>query len=76
MSDFGKITSVGSHSPLKWRIDPLIHTVGEVLQGGRNVECSPPSKRATAVGGDNGCSQLRDGIGVDGKWEHQRVYQG
>ena len=55
---------------------PLILTVAEVLQGGRDMECSSPSKRAAAAGSDNGRSQLRDGVGVDGQREYQRVYQG
>ena len=40
------------------------------------MERSPSSKRATALGGDDEHSTICNGIGVDGKWEHQRVYQG
>ena len=70
-SDFNKITGVGSRSLLKWVFNLLILAVVEVLQGGCDVECSSSSKRATAVGGDDGHPPLLDGIGVDGKWEHQ-----
>ena len=74
-SDFVKITNVGSHSLLKRTYDPLILTVVEVLQGGRDVERSPSSERVTAVGSDDGHPPLLNDIGVDGKWGHQRVYQ-
>jgi len=50
-------------------------TLVEVLQGGCDLEGSPPSKRAAAAGSDNGRISLCDGIGVDGKREHQQVCQ-
>ena len=74
-SDFDHIMSVGSYEALKGCANPLTSTIVEILQGGCDMEGSSPSKRATFVGGDNGHSPLRDGIGVDGQWEHQRVYQ-
>jgi len=50
-------------------------TIVEVLQGGCDLEVPPPQKRSATVGSDNGPLPLRDGIGVDEKWEHQRVHQ-
>lgn len=47
----------------------------EVLQGGYDMEVSPSSERATAIGGDNDKQPVRDGIGVDGQRKHQRIYR-
>lgn len=47
----------------------------EFLQGSYGVEKSPPSKRAPIFGGENERLALRNGIGVDVQWEHQRIYQ-
>jgi len=47
----------------------------EVLQGGCDVENSPPPERAATVGSYNGRSSVCDGIGVDGEWEYQRIRQ-
>jgi hypothetical protein len=38
------------------------------------VENPSPSERVAAVGCDNEQQPVRDGILVDGKWEHQRVH--
>ena len=40
----------------------------EVLQGGRNMEGPPSSKRATVVGRYDDRESARDGIRVDVKW--------
>ena len=47
-----------------------------VLQGGRDVECPPPSKRVTTIRSDYDRHSIRDGVGMDGKWEYQRVCRG
>ena len=70
-SDFEKITGVGSYNLSKVRVDQLMLTIVEVLQGGCDLEGPPPQKRSATVGSDNESSPLRDGIGVDEKWEHQ-----
>ena len=58
--------------------DELIVTPTVVLQGGPSVEGTSPSKRAAAVKryGDRKSASVRDGIGVDGKWERQRIPEG
>ena len=40
------------------------------------MERTPPSKRVTATRSDCNWYPIRDGVGVDGKWEHQRVCRG
>lgn len=39
------------------------------------MEGPQSSKRVITVGSDDGQGPLRDGVGVDGEWEHRRVYQ-
>jgi len=53
----------------------LTVTYVEVLQGSDKVESPQPSERVTAAGSDDGQEPLCDGVGVDGKREHQRVYR-
>ena len=48
----------------------------EVLQGGRWMEDPSSSKRTTAVRRDYDRDPVRDGIGMDGKWEHHPVREG
>ena len=40
----------------------------EILQGGCDMENTPPSECAAAVRRDNDRESVRDGIGVDDKW--------
>ena len=47
----------------------------EVLQGVHNLESSSASERAAATGRDNDRTEARYGVGVDGKREHQRVFE-
>jgi len=69
-NDFDKIRRVG-------RLDIILNTCVltvtyvEVLQGSDKVESSRPSERVTAAGSDDGQEPLRNGVGVDGKWEYQ-----
>ena len=78
-SDFNKITSVGHHPKLAKsahrRTDDR-RDCTDVLQGGRNVEESPPSKCALAVGSDDGGKAVCDGFRMDGQWEYCRVRRG
>ena len=48
----------------------------EVLQGSNDVEKSPSSKRAPAVGCNNERQAFRNGIRMDDQREYQRVHQG
>jgi hypothetical protein len=48
----------------------------EVLQGGRWMEDSSSSECFTAVGRDDDRDPVRDGIGMDGEWEHHPVPEG
>lgn len=50
------------------------HVPPEVLQGSHDLEGAPPPERASAVGGDNVQEPARNGVKVDGQWEHQRVH--
>ena len=52
----------------------MIHP--EVLQRSNKVESPEPPKRVTTVRSDDGQGPLRNGVGVDGEWEYQRVHQG
>jgi len=48
----------------------------EILQGGHALEGALPSKRVTTFGCDDDRETVRDGIGVDGERERQRIYEG
>jgi len=48
----------------------------EVLQRSCGLEVSPSSKRAAPLGRYNDRELVRDGIGMDGEWEHQQVCEG
>jgi hypothetical protein len=70
-SNFEKIRKV---DPLRLSRAPAnLPRFPDVLQGGRNMEDPSSSKCVTTVGGDDDRGPVRDGIGVDGQWEHQRV---
>ena len=71
-SDLNKIRRVG-HFKREFR--PTEHDHAEVLQGGDKVEGPQPSKRLTTPGSYHGRETIRDGVRMDGKWEHQRVRQ-
>ena len=58
---------------LVMRTDELTVSRIEVLQGGCGMECPSPSERPATAGRDNDRDPIRDGIGVDGQREHQRV---
>ena len=58
------------------RINGLTESETEILQGGRNMGDPPSSERSPAVRRDNIRQSVRDGIGMDGEWEHQRVCEG
>ena len=78
-SDFNKITSVGHHPRLAksvYRGADARHDRTDVLQGSCNMEESPPSECAPAVGSDNGGEALRDGFRMDGQWQYHRVRRG
>ena len=79
-SDLNKIISVSHHSSFAKsahrndRCDRCDRA--DVLQRSCNMEGPPPSKRAPAVGGDDGGKALCNGLRMDGQWEHQRIHQG
>ena len=77
-SDFNKITNVGHHPRFAKsayrRADDHCDRAG-VLQGSHYVEEPLPSKCAPTVGRDDGEKALRNGLGMDGQWEHQRVHR-
>ena len=58
------------------RTDELIIPRIEVLQGGCGMECPSPRACATTSRRDNDGDSIRDGVGVDGKRECQRVREG
>ena len=43
----------------------------EVLQGGFDLELSPPFECVAAVGRDDDQGSVCNGIRMDGKWQHQ-----
>ena len=69
-SVFGEVMSVSSHDLSKVYAGQLMLVVIGALQGDCDVESPSPSKRAPAVGGDNGQLSDHDSIRVDDKWEH------
>ena len=73
--DFRKITRVGYSRPVA-RIGGLTVSCIEVLQGGRDMEHPFSSERVAAVGRDDGRGSVRDGVGMDGIWQHHRVCEG
>ena len=40
------------------------------------MESPPTSKCVATARGDNGQEPVRNGIRMDGQWEHQRIRQG
>ena len=54
----------------------LTNRVSEVLQGGCKMERPPSSKRTATVRRNGIREPVRDGIGVDGEREHQRICEG
>jgi len=73
--DLERIRRVGRPSSVV-RIRELTVSRTEVLQRGHGMECPLPSERATAIRRDHDRDSVRDGIGMDGEREYQRVYQG
>jgi hypothetical protein len=74
-SDLPRIRRVGYPCLVVFVDKPTaFHT--EVLQGGRWMEAPSSSERVTAVGRDDDRDPVRDGIGMDGKWEHHPVREG
>jgi len=71
-SDLERIRKVGC-AQLAVSINELTGSNTEVLQGGRGMGDPSPSERTPAVGCDGVREPVRDGIRVDGEWEHQRV---
>ena len=71
-SDLDKARRVGHFKP---ESQPTDRDRAEVLQGGDQVEISQSSKCVTAPGSDGGRGTIRDGVRMDGKWEHHRVHQ-
>jgi len=57
-------------------VQMLTVTHVEVLQGVRDMEGSPSSERVAAARSDNDRESVRDGLGVDAKWQHQPVCEG
>ena len=54
-------------------INELTMSCIEVLRGGCDMEGPPSSERAATNRRDDDRDLVRDGIGADGKWEHQLV---
>lgn len=72
-TDFDKLTRVGCSYYLNMRVCRLNMTHVEVLQGNHDVGEPLSPERVTAIGGDDGWSPFRNGIGVDGEWKYRRV---
>ena len=74
-SDLERIKKVNC-SRLTVSIDQLTGSNTEILQGGRSVGDPPSSKHTAVVRRDSLRESVRDGIGMDGEWEYQRVCEG
>ena len=73
VNSFEKIRRVGYRcSQLVTRPNELTIPRIEILQGGCDMECPSSSERATTGRRDDDRDSIRDGVGVDGKGEHQR----
>ena len=70
-SDFERIRRVGY--PQLVYINELTVPRTEVLQGGCDVEGPLSSERVAVIRRDDDRYSIRDGIGVDGKREHQSI---
>ena len=75
-SDLQMIINVGRRSCFLSMCQCLTEPCTEVLQGGHDVEIPSPSKRAIAGRGDNDRNTVRNGIRMDGEWEHKRLREG
>lgn len=62
-------------------VAPSIHvctltlTRVEVLQGGHHLGNSSPSERVTTARSDDERLPIYNGVGMDDRWEYQRVHQ-
>jgi len=75
ISDLERIRKVSS----PWLAVPtneLTSSNPGLLQGGHRVGNPSPSKRTAVLRRDNVREPVRDGVGVDGEREHQRVCEG
>jgi len=71
-SDLEQIKKVGC-SRLAAFTNGVTGSNTEVLQGGRGMGGPSPSERTAAVRRHYVREPVRDGIGVDGEWEHQPI---
>ena len=74
-SDFEKIRRVGNTQPFVLA-EKLIILYAAVLQGGRDMEHTPSSKRTAIDRCDDGGKVFRDGLGVDAQWKYHPVSEG
>jgi hypothetical protein len=75
MNDLEKIRKVGCPQIVAC-INELTVSRTDILSGGCDME-DPSSSKCVAVAGCNDVREsVRDGIGLDGRWQHQRVCEG
>jgi hypothetical protein len=75
-SDLQKIIGVSCRCTIPPRACTLTIPCVEVLQGGCDVEIPPASERPVTDRSDDVRGSVRNDIGLDGKWEHQRLCEG
>lgn len=71
-SDLEQIRKAGCPQLVMF-INELTAAYIAVLQGGRDLEDALPSECVATIGCNNDRGSVRDGIGMDEEWEHQRV---
>ena len=74
-SDFERARNVGNTQPFVL-VKKLITLYAAVLQGGRDMEHTPPSERVAIGRRDDGRKTFRDGLGVDAQWKYHPVSEG
>ena len=62
--------------PVQLLLTMLTVTCIEVLQGVLGLESSSSSERAAAARSHYDRDSVRNGVGVDGQWEHQSICSG
>ena len=72
--ELGKITNVGC--PISVQLQRMLIPIPEILQRGRDAETPPTPEHPTVCRCIHVREPIRDGVGVDEKWNHQPVRQG
>ena len=75
-SNLQKILGVSQYLCYLFHVHALTTAYKELLQGGCDVEGPPASECPAVDRSDDVRKSVHNGIRLDGKWEHQRFFEG